>query len=384
MLKNLQKITLSIAVIFITVTSSFGQYGSEQELKEGADKLFTEENYVDALPLFSQLLSLYPKDLNYNYKYGACVLYGSKKKDDALKFLKFSVSKSTVDPLAYYYLAKAYHHNYQFSPAIVYYNKFKEKGNSKNVAKYDIEQQVKMCKNGQGLVKSMTDIGVLSNKDIRDTDFFRSYDLKGIGGKIIVKPEEFKTKLDKKKGEESIIYLGEKREMVVYSSYGNSGSNGKDIYKVVKLPSGEWSKPSLLEGQINSSFDEDYPFLHPNGRTLYFSSKGFNSMGGYDLFKSTLDPSSGQWGYPENLDFPINTPDDDILYISDINNQLAYFASSRSSKQGELTVYRVTVDAAPTENSIIKGFFLAEANLEMKDATITIKDAENDRRYGRL
>ncbi|MDF1672462.1 MAG: hypothetical protein P1U41_03100, partial [Vicingaceae bacterium] len=376
-----KSIIFLIATLFASL-SAFAQYNSEEELKKGADELFEQENYIKALPLFSQLLSTYPKDVNYNYKYGACLLIGSDKKDDALKYLKFSITKSTVDPIAYYFLAKGYHHNYEFSAAIVYYNKFKEKGNSKDVQKFDIDREVAMCKNGESLVKSMTDIGVLSKKDIRATDFFRSYDLKGIGGKIVVKPDEFKTKLDKKKGENSIIYLGEKRDMVVFSSYGNSGSNGKDIFKVEKLPNGDWSKPSLLLGKINSKFDEDYPFLHPNGNTLYFCSKGFNSMGGYDVFKSTKDPQTGEWGFPENLDFPINTPDDDILYISDIDNELAYFASSRGSKQDEMTVYRVTVDAPPVENSIVKGFFLAEANTSMRDATITIKDVEKDRRYG--
>ena len=380
--KSVHKLILFVVAIFIASLNLFAQYNSEEELKKGANKLFEEENYIKALPLFSQLLSTYPKDVNYNYKYGACLLIGSDKKDKALKYLKYSITKSTVEPMAFYYLAKGFHHNYEFSAAIVYYNKFKEKGSAKDIQRFNVDRAIDMCKNGENLVKSMTDIGVLSKKDIRATDFFRSYDLKGIGGKIVVKPDEFKTKLDKKKGESSIIYLGEKRDMVVFSSYGSSGANGKDIFKVVKLPNGEWSKPSLLLGKINSKFDEDYPFLHPNGNTLYFCSKGFNSMGGYDVFKSTKNPKTGEWGYPENMDFPINTPDDDILYISDIDNELAYFASARASKQNEMTVYRVTVDAAPVENSIIKGFFLAEANTSMRDATITIRDVEKDRRYG--
>ncbi len=379
--KYLHKILFFAVAFFCIANASIAQYASEDELKVAADKFFEEEKYVEALPLFSQLLSLYPKDVNYNYKYGASVLFGSRDKDDALKFLKFSVTKSTVDPIANYFLAKAYHHNYQFAPAQVYYIKFKEKASTKELQKYDIDNEIKMCKSGENLIKSMTDIGVLSKKEIKATDFFRSYELKGIGGKIIVKPDEFKTKLDKKNNENSIIYLGESKNTVVFSSYGNNGSTGKDIYKVVKLPSGEWSKPTPIGDGINTSLDEDYPFLHPNGRTLYFSSKGYNSMGGYDIFKSTLD-ANGNWSFPENLDFPINTPDDDILYISDIDNELAYFASSRESKQGELTVYNVTVDAPPVENSVVKGFFLAESNPSMKSATITIRDIEKDRRYG--
>ncbi|PCJ22917.1 MAG: hypothetical protein COA97_12705 [Flavobacteriales bacterium] len=380
--KSIHKIILVVITLLFFTISSQAQFSSEEELKTVANNMFKEEKYVEALPLFSQLLSLYPKDPSYNYKYGTCILYGSRNKDDALKYLKFAVTKANVDPIAFYFLAKAYHHNYQFSPAIVNFNKYKGKSTAKEHQKYKITRETEMCKNGERLLKSMTDIGVLSKKEIKKSDFFRSYKLYGIGGKIIVKPDEFKTKLDIKNNENSVIYLGEKKEMVVFSSYGKGGSRGKDIYKVVKLPDGKWSKPSSLSDNINSNYDEDYPFLHPDGKTLYFSSKGFNSMGGYDIFKSTFNPITGQWSSPENLDFPINTPDDDILYISDINNQLAYFASSRESKQGEITVYKVTVDSPPIENSVIKGFFISESNPNMKSATITVKHAEKDRRYG--
>ena len=111
-----------------------------------------------------------------------------------------------------------------------------------------------------------------------------------------------------RKGFEDYQVIREKKDMVVYSSYGSNGSKGKDIYRVIKLGNGEWSKPTSIGDEINTPYDEDYPFLHPDGRTLYFSSKGYNSMGGYDIFKSTLDPQTGKWSYPENLDFPINTP----------------------------------------------------------------------------
>ncbi len=357
------------------------QYASQEELKSAADKFFVEEDYVQALPLFSQLLSLYPKDPNYNFKYGACYLFANREKEDALKYLKFAVSKPNVNPQAFYFMGLAYQHEYQFSAAELNFNKFREKGSPKDVQYFQVDRKIEMCKNGATLLKSMTDIGVLSKKEIKQSEFFRSYDLRGIGGKIIVKPDEFKTKLDLKKNETSIIHLGENPTMVVFSSYGNDEKNGKDIYKVVKLPNGDWSKPTPFQ-KINTKYDEDYPFLHPDGKTLYFSSKGYNSMGGYDIFKSTLDPLTGEWSYPENLDFPINTPDDDILFISDIDNQLAYFASSRASIKGELTVYKVQVDRQPAENTVVKGIFIAENNPSMKSATISIVDAEKDRKYG--
>ena len=368
-------------LVFASSTVAYSQYNSEEELKKAADKFFAEENYIEALPLFSQLLSTYPKDLNYNYKYGACYLYATRDKEKAINYLSFAASRPNVDPLAYYYLAKAYHHNYEFASAIVYFNKYKGKTSSKEHQKYEIYRQIEMCKNGQQLLKKINKIGVISKKEIKESEFFRSYDLRGLQGKVIVKPDEFKMKVDKKENEYSILYSDPNLNVVVFSSYGDKGSN-KDIYKIEKIGINQFSDPISLGDVINTPYDEDYAFLHPDGKTLYFSSKGHNSMGGYDIFKSIYDDASATWSAPVNLDFPINTPDDDILYISDIDNQLAYFASSRASKQNELTVYKVKVEPEPLHNPIIKGLFVSEENPSLKNATISIVDAMDNTKYG--
>lgn len=379
------KVILKISLIFllgiVSINTTLAQYNSEEELKKAADKFFDEENFIEALPLFSQLLSTYPKDLNYNYKYGACYLFATRDKEKALNYLTFAASRPNVDPLAYYYLARAYHHNYEFASAIVYYNKYKGKTSTKDHQKYQIERRVEMCKNGQQLLKKINKIGVISKKEIKESEFFRSYDLRGLQGKVIVKPDEFKQKMDKKLNEYSILYSDPNLNVVVFSSYGDKGDN-KDIYKIEKIGINQFSDPISLGNVINTPYDEDYAFLHPDGKTLYFSSKGHNSMGGYDIFKSTYDNASGTWSTPVNLDFPINTPDDDILYISDIDNQLAYFASSRASKQKELTVYKVKVEPQPMHNPIIKGLFVSEEDPNMKNATISIVDAMDNTKYG--
>ena len=380
--KFLYKTILVLTAFFCFSLGAYAQYSSKEELKEAADKMFEEKNYTGSLKLFSQLLSTYPKDPNYNYKYGACVLFGSQDKEEAIRYLKFAASKPGVDPIAFYFLGKGYHHEYEFAKALDNYNKFKEKASSKEQKQYNVDREIEMCQNGEKLLKSMADIGVLSKKDIKESDFFRSYKLDGIGGKIIVKPEQFKTKLDKKNKERSIVYLGQAKDMIIFSSYGKDGASGRDIYKAVKKSNGDWGEAVPFSKNINSEYDEDYPFLHPDGKTLYFSSKGYTSMGGYDVFKSTFNEVTKEWSSPQNLDFPINTPDDDILYISDMENKLAYFASSRASKQGELTVYNVTVESVPFVHSVIYGFFIAEANPDMKNATITVRAVDKDRKYG--
>jgi len=378
-----------ILLIFLMLFSSafYAQGGdgfsSEEDLKKQANTYFEEDKLLEAKPLFAQLLSLYPQDPNYNYKYGACLLASSADKSEPLKYLQFAVSRrNSVDDLANYYLGKAHHLNYNFAKAVKAYSKYKRTASAENLKKYEVERQIEMCKNGNQLLSKLNDVQVLEKQEISEDNFFRIYELEGIDGRIIAKPQDFKSKYDNKIGEKSIIYLPSNANEVYYSSYGKKGDNGKDIYKSVKLNDGNWSEGVPLNGGVNTPYDEDYPFIHPDGRTLYFASKGHSSMGGFDLFKSTFDQQSGSWLAPENLDFAFSSADDDILFVTDKDQVLAYFASNRTNESGKITVYKVLVEKAPAELTVIKGVFVAESNPELKAAKITVVDSVTNKTIG--
>ena len=93
------------------------------------------------------------------------------------------------------------------------------------------------------------------------------------------------------------------------------GLGGTDIWRCVKLPNGEWSKPFNIGPPINSPYIEQSPFMHPDGKTLYFSSDGENSMGGYDIFFSKK-MEENSWSNPINMGFPLYTVDDDLLFTT--------------------------------------------------------------------
>jgi len=114
----------------------------------------------------------------------------------------------------------------------------------------------------------------------------------------------------------------------------------KDIYKCTLSDSGTWSNPVNLGKTINTPYDEEGVMIHPDGKTLYFSSKGHNSMGGYDIFKSTL--RNGKWSKPENLGAPINGPDDDICLVISASGEHGYYSTVRPDGSGETDIYRIT------------------------------------------
>ncbi|MCX6297449.1 MAG: hypothetical protein NTX97_15595, partial [Bacteroidetes bacterium] len=376
---------LLLAFAFGTrVASAQTTFGSEEELKTQAAKLFDEDQFEEAYPLYSQLTSIYPKDPNYNYRLGVCMLYASDDKEKPIAFLEFAVNKPDVEKEALFYLARAYHLNYRFDDAIKEYLLYKNVASSAKAEKLMVERQIEMCRNGKKLLRNLTDLVVIEKKEMSREDFFRSYDISGIGGKLLVKPDEevFKTALDKKKKEKSIIYLASNNNQVFFSSYGDDPERGKDIYVIRKLPNGEWSKPQTLGYPVNTEYDEDYPFLHPNGKVLYFCSKGHNSMGGYDIFKTTLNEETNTWNKPVNLDFPINTPDDDILYVTNEDEKEAYFSSARASKTGKTAVYHINVERKPIDIAIIKGAVVKNRDNQALDVKITVKDLKDNEILG--
>lgn len=119
------------------------------------------------------------------------------------------------------------------------------------------------------------------------------------------------------------------------------GYGGKDIYMCVQNLKGKWGPAVNLGPVINSAGDEETVYMHPDGRTLYYSSNGLKGMGGYDIFVSEID-NRGNWGTPRNLSFPINSPDDDLCFVISANGRHGYCSSVRPDGIGGFDVYRMT------------------------------------------
>ncbi|MGB0137591.1 MAG: hypothetical protein ACPF83_10170 [Flavobacteriales bacterium] len=349
------------------------QVGAEHSgLNTQAAELFAAGNYAEALPLYSQLVSLYPRDAELNYRFGTCALLGGEEKATAIKHLNFGARKG--GPVeAWYYLGLAHHRNYDFQAAEEAYVTFQRKADDKLESQFPVARQMVMCRNGKGLLSSITDVVVLDKTASVAEEFFRFYDMTGIGGKILATPEDLQTKTDRKEGHVGVIHFPKGSNVIYFSSYGSSTKTGKDIYQATILD-GKFIDIKKLAGPVNTGFDEDFPFMHPDGETLYFASKGHNSMGGYDIFMCKLDKSTGTWLPPVNLDFAINTPDDDLFYVADSLNQRAFFASARSSAQSHLHVYEVLVQGIPVNLIFLQGTFLNELPEGSRKAKIEIVD----------
>ncbi|MEL7001682.1 MAG: hypothetical protein AAFN93_02995, partial [Bacteroidota bacterium] len=127
-----------------------------------------------------------------------------------------------------------------------------------------------------------------------------------------------------------------------FASDRPGGFGGLDIYLSEKLPSGEWGRPVNLGANVNSEYDEDAPFIHPDQFTLFFTSDGHDTMGGKDIFVSRLFDDG--WSKPENMGYPINTTADDDYFTLTADGRKGYFSSDRIGGQGEVVVIRSGVN----------------------------------------
>lgn len=143
---------------------------------------------------------------------------------------------------------------------------------------------------------------------------------------------------------ESSISITRDGNTIYFASDRPGGLGGSDIYVCTKDAKGEWSNGKNLGPDINTDLYEDGPFIDYDGQTLFFSSHGRKGMGGYDIFKSKLnDVAKNEWSEPENLGYPINTPDDDVFYVSTKDGKRGYYASVRDDGMGYSDIYMITV-----------------------------------------
>lgn len=128
---------------------------------------------------------------------------------------------------------------------------------------------------------------------------------------------------------------------IIFASNRPGGFGGKDLYITRKFMNGRYSLPRNMGPEINSSEEEDAPFIDKYSNDLYFSSKGHNSIGEYDIFISKYNENTDKWLKPENAGMPINSSNDDIYFIKYDEGNKAMFTSRREGGYGEADIYEV-------------------------------------------
>jgi outer membrane protein OmpA-like peptidoglycan-associated protein len=185
-------------------------------------------------------------------------------------------------------------------------------------------------------------------------------------------PIPFISPIKANEGDNALCFFND--TLMIFASRRAGGYGGLDLY-YSRFTEGAWSNPENLGPNINTSFDETTPFLAKDGRTLYFSSNSTQSMGGFDIFKSTYMDVEMSWQAAQNLGRPFNSVGDDTYFQLTADGRKGYFCSNRKDSHGERDIYQALFKTAqkvqvPSQPS---AFYEVPAHLEKaKNGTISV------------
>jgi hypothetical protein len=150
-------------------------------------------------------------------------------------------------------------------------------------------------------------------------------------------------------------------KLMYFSSERVGGKGGKDIWRASLMADSTWGDVVNLGDSVNSAYDEDAPFIHPDGLTLFFSSNGKRSSGGYDIFMTNMEMDS-TFKKVENVGYPINSPDDDIYFVVAANGTRGYYSSGKDGGKGLKDIYMVETNFATDKLKVylVKGKVTSE------------------------
>lgn len=252
-----------------------------------------------------------------------------------------------------------------------------------------------------GVFQSAQEVpGIKSSSDIRqeivglNSDgskavlYFEDYNFEGdlyesgVEGKGIKEPKVLPDVINSSKFTEIAGCFTDDNQKFYFASNRPGGYGGVDIYMCQRLPNGNWSMAQNLGPTINTSEDEDFPNISPDGKYLFFSSKGHASMGGYDIFVAEWDEVKRRFSGVHNMGYPINTPEDNMNFRMSETGKYGYISAVRAGGYGDKDIYRVNFIDIESRYTIIKGTVTNSLDKRFEDIFIQVTDAETDEIYG--
>jgi tetratricopeptide (TPR) repeat protein len=165
----------------------------------------------------------------------------------------------------------------------------------------------------------------------------------------------------------STIYFTSERKDVI---------GGTDIFMSKRKENDTWGPAVNLGPVINTTYDEDAPFISMDGKTLYFSSKGHKSMGGFDVFRSTYDETTSSWSEPVNIGYPINNAEDNDFFSMSGDQRHGYISAVRKDGMGDKDIYRITFNDTTDHPflCVISGTLTSESGTKVEITKATLTD----------
>lgn len=232
---------------------------------------------------------------------------------------------------------------YKFNAAVELLQNAKETADSADAVRLD--EMMVPAQNGSNMTGFCSNPVPVAKERFSLKDFFLYYPLQDRSWRIT--PNQLDSTANDPFAK--AIYIPDDVKQIYWSGKDSDGI--RNIYRTA-LGDSLWTVPELVNEQLTSSSDEIYPMISPDGKQLFFASKGLYGMGGYDLYVSTWDKDLNDWGVPVNMGFPYSSPYDDFLYINTADGKYSMFASNRECPADSVDIYVLEFDSMPVRKEI--------------------------------
>lgn len=312
-----------------------------QTLQQGRN-MFAAGDYEGALPVMQKYLKQSPNDASRNYWYGVC-LYETGSKEESLKYLEKAAEKKIVK--AYKYIGR-YHTDFcDYPAAIESYQKFvdglkADKSLHDETVESEYESRIDSLKLVYRMFRSTGKVCFIDSFAISKDNLLQTYMLDPSTGSIGSYREFFGEDM------EGDVFKPEAGAGIYFCRQENDSSRF-GMYRAYNSL-GQWTDVTPIAIGSKEA-DVRYPFVMSDGVTTYFASNGPESLGGYDIFVTRFNPSTGSYLVPENIGMPFNSDANDYLYVIDEINNLGWFATDRNQTGDSVCVYVfIPDDTRPT------------------------------------
>lgn len=303
--------------------------GLQAQSLDQAKKLYNEGNYAEAKPAFEKLVKQAPGNGSYNYWYGVCC-FETGDLAGAEKHLSAAVKRKVQE--AYRYLGEVYYATYRFDKAAEMFEDYITLLAKKKQPAEAAEIRLDLATKANRMMDKTEDVQIIDSLVVDKADFLSAYTLSEESGSLASFQHFFQTPDEVS----STVYKNQKGDMIYYA-HATDG-NHYCLFSQSKLIDG-WGDEKQLPMNINSNEDDNYPFVLPDGVTIYYASKGNGSLGGYDLFVTRYNMSSDTYLTPEQLGMPFNSPFNDYMMVIDEVKGLGWFVSDRYQPDDKVCVY---------------------------------------------
>ena len=314
----------------------------EAQTKRDGEMLFNSRKYQEAYDVYVKLMNRYPKDYLVKYQAARCLLELDRTQE-ALKLFKIAADKNVAK--ANFYLSDIYVKEYRFADAVTALSTYIETLNNGNDSLLNVcNKKLFRANLGASMLDRVEDIAIIDSVKVHKSHFLAAYRLPRDLGKLDLYYEIYGKPTEQPQG----AYYTGRGDKMLYSNKEYGGQLDLNIsYRLV----GGWSEVLNLSSVLNTPEDENFPFELPDGVTLYFASKGHNSLGGYDIFMSRFNSTLNEYSEPINIGMPFNSPANDYLYVFDEMTHIGWFATDRYQHHDTVVVYEFIPN---TEKLLVK------------------------------